>query len=162
METRPFSPHDKESVVRYIAEFRVTIALLKNKTIALDLKSAQHELEEFLENDHPVFVAEVRGNITGYVICRVDDSVVWAEHLYIAPDFRRRGIASALYSEVEKLAEDLGGDTAFNWVHPNNDTIIAFLKKLGYSVLNLIEVRKPWKNESRFQKITVGKHDFDY
>ena len=64
--------------------------------------------------------------------------------------------------EVEKLAESLGGDTAFNWVHPNNDSIIAFLKKLGYSVLNLIEVRKPWKNETPFQKITVGKHDFDY
>ena len=98
----------------------------------------------------------------GYLVCRVEDTVIWAEQLYVSPNARRQGIASALYSKAEELAEELGGETTFNWVHPNNDIIIAFLKKRGYSVLNLIEIRRPWKNEASTKKITVGKHDFDY
>jgi hypothetical protein len=37
---------------------------------------------------------------------------------------------------------ELGGDTLYNWVLPNNYRSIPFLKKHGYDVLNLIEVRK--------------------
>ncbi len=162
MKIRTFSSKDQSQVVQCIAEFRVEIALLKNKTTTLDMKAAEIELEEYLGHGYPIFVAEVRAHISGYAICKVDDTVVWAEHLYVVPEFRRQGLASVLYSEVEKLAENLGGNTAYNWVHPNNDIIIAFLKKRGYSVLNLIEIRKPWKGETPTQKIPVGSHEFDY
>lgn len=37
-----------------------------------------------------------------------------------------------------------------------------FLRKRGYTVLNLIEVRKPYKDEMLTQTITVGDHEFDY
>jgi len=56
----------------------------------------------------------------------------------------------------------LGGTTVFNWVHPNNDKMIKFLSKMGYNVLNLIEIRKPWKNEILTQKIRVENHDYNY
>ena len=162
MKIRPINLEDQSQVIQCIAEFRVEIALLKTKISPLNLKSAEIELKAYLRHNYPVFVAETDQKIVGYVICKVDDSVVWAEHLYVMPDFRRQGLASALYSEVEKLADSLGGDTAYNWVHPNNEGIIAFLKKRGYSVLNLIEIRKPWKDETPIQKISVGLHEFDY
>lgn len=40
--------------------------------------------------------------------------------------------------------------------------MIEFLRKRGYTVLNLIEIRKPWQNEKTTQKIIVGEHEFDY
>ncbi len=162
MEIRLYRPTDYSKLVQFIAEFRVAIAQLKNITTRLDMKSAESELVEYIRGKYPVFVAEANGDITGYLICRVEDTVVWAEQLYVSPTIRRQGIASALYSKAEKLAEELGGETTFNWIHPNNDIIIAFLKKRGYSVLNLIEIRKPWKNELPSQKIVVGIHKFDY
>ncbi len=78
------------------------------------------------------------------------------------PEYRRGGIGSALYFEAERLCEEVGGDTLYNWVHPNNDTIISFLQKRGYSVLSLIELRRAWPGEEPEQKIRVGDHEFDY
>ena len=71
-------------------------------------------------------------------------------------------MASALLKKAEELAEERGEDTAFHWVHPNNHRMIGFLRKHGYTVLNLIEVRKPYQGEKLTQTITVGEHEFDY
>ena len=75
---------------------------------------------------------------------------------------RRKGIGSDLYDEAEKLVKTLGGDTVYNWVHPNNEMSIPFLKKRGYDVLNLIEIRKKRPNEKITQEINVGNHEFKY
>ena len=40
--------------------------------------------------------------------------------------------------------------------------MIEFLRKRGYTVLNLIEIRKPHKDEKLTQTIAVGEHEFDY
>lgn len=81
---------------------------------------------------------------------------------YVHTDARRNGIASKLYKDAENIANKLGGTTVFNWVHPNNDKIIKFLSKMGYSVINLIEIRKPKKDEVLTQKICIGNHEYDY
>ena len=53
-------------------------------------------------------------------------------------------------------------DTVYNYVHPNNHRMIEFLRKRGYTVLNLIEIRRPYKDEKLTQTIAVGEHEFDY
>lgn len=77
-------------------------------------------------------------------------------------EYRRRGVASALHSKAEKIAVSYGNDTVYNYVHPNNHRMIAFLRKRGYTVLNLIEIRKPHRGEKLTQIIPVGEHEFDY
>jgi hypothetical protein len=52
--------------------------------------------------------------------------------------------------------------SSYNWVHPNNDGIIAFLRKRGYGVLNLIELRGARPGASLTNKVRVGEHEFDY
>ena len=71
-------------------------------------------------------------------------------------------MCSALYKEAEKVAESYNEDTVYNYVHPNNNKMIEFLKKHGYTVLNLIEIRKPYKNEELKSKINVNNYKFDY
>lgn len=44
----------------------------------------------------------------------------------------------------------------------NNDKMIKFLSGMGYNVLNLIEIRKPWKDEALTQKICAGNHEYNY
>ena len=112
--------------------------------------------------DFPVFVAVDESGIAGYLLCRVNENVVWAEHLFVAPEHRRKGLASALYAEAERLVEELGGRTLYNWIHPNNDAIVQFLKSRGYDVLNLVEVRKAVAGESVDGTLRVGKHEFRY
>ncbi len=56
----------------------------------------------------------------------------------------------------------MGEDTVYNYVHPNNDAMMSFLRNKGYTVLNLVEVRKPYKNEELNKKYKIGNNEFDY
>jgi ribosomal protein S18 acetylase RimI-like enzyme len=159
---REAGPEDEEALVEMIAAFRVELARLRGWKREPNLEVAREEFSEFREKGFPIFVAEVEGRPVGYLVCRVEDDVVWAEQLYVRPEFRRLGIGSALYEKAEEFVRRLGGDTVYNWIHPNNDAIIAFLRKRGYTVLNLIELRRPWPGEVPTRKIRVGEHEFDY
>jgi len=96
------------------------------------------------------------------LVCRVDKDVVWAESLFVSSEYRRQGIGTSLYAEAEHLAQELGNETLYNWVDPNNTGIIRFLQKRGYSVLNLIELRRIRSGEKMTKKICVGATEFDY
>jgi ribosomal protein S18 acetylase RimI-like enzyme len=52
-----------------------------------------------------------------------------------------------LFRKAEEIAASMGEDTVYNFVHPNNEGMIRFLASKGYTVLNMIEVRKPYKGE---------------
>lgn len=67
--------------------------------------------------------------------------------------------SDASYSDEFK---GYGDDTVYNYIHPNNHRMIEFLRNRGYTVLNLIEIRKPYKGEKLTQTIVVGEHEFDY
>lgn len=155
--------NDEEKISWLIAQFRVESKQFKGIVATPKIDQAKEEFKEYIEAKYPIFVAENDDKeLLGYLVCRIDSGAVWAESLFVSVSARGNGIASKLYKEAEKIAIELGGDTVFNWVHPNNDKIITFLSKMGYDVLNLIEIRKPWKNEMLTQKICVGNHQYNY
>lgn len=140
----------------------MSLAQLRGTACKLDLAAASEELAEYVEKSFPIYVAEsAPGALAGYLVCRVDGDVVWAESLFVTPDYRRRGVGSDLYAAAERLAHELGGDTLYNWVDPNNDRIIHFLRKRGYTVLNLIELRRARPGEEMTHKISLGTNKFD-
>ena len=153
---------DGAALVPLLAGFRVALAALHGRTPSPDLEAARRELADYRARRYPIFVAEIEGQAVGLLVCRVDDDVVWAEALYVAPPYRRRGVAAALYAQAEALAARLGSPTVYNWVHPNNTAIIRFLKKRGYDVLNMVEVRRPLPGESLAGRVQVGPHEFAY
>lgn len=162
-EIRTFKEKDKEVLMGLIANFRVDLAKLKGSKKEPNIDMAREELQDYIDNKYPIFIAEDKENkLVGYLVCKVEEGIIWVESLYVLPEYRRRGVASLLFNEAERLAERLGSDTLYNWVHPNNDRIIKFLRKRGYDVLNLIEIRKPWKGETNKGKIKVDKHEFRY
>lgn len=154
---------DEENISGLIAQFRVELRQLKGITSIPKVVQAKEEFREYLEAKYPIFVAEDENKeLLGYLVCRIDGSVVWAESIFVSTGARRSGIASKLYNEAENVARELGGTTVFNWVHPNNDKMIKFLSNMGYNVLNLIEIRKPWENELLTQKIVIGNYEYCY
>lgn len=154
---------DEEELIKLIAGFRQALAQIRGKVADLDQDAARKEFHEYQEKDYPIYVAEKDdGSLVGYLVCRVDGQVVWAESLFVDPEYRRQGIGSSLYEKAENLADELGSDTLYNWVDPDNRKIIRFLKKRGYNVLNLIELRRAHPDEDVSRKIQVGKHEFIY
>ena len=163
MKIRPANVSDQQRLVQLIAEFRVELARLRGETHRVNLEAAGEELVEYQAQGFPIYVAESDdATVEGYLVCRVAGNVVWAESLYVRPEYRRRGVGSSLYAEAERLAQELGSDAPYNWVHPNNDRIVRFLQKRGYTVLNLIELRRPRAGEKTARKIRVGKHEFSH
>lgn len=162
MNLRLGSIDDIDKIAMLIAQFRVELKQLKGIQAKPNLEQAVEEFREYLEAKYPIFAAEENETLLGYIVCRVDSGVVWAESLYVSQEARRKGVASRLYEKAEELTREHGGDTVYNWVHPNNDKMIKFLTKRGYDVLNLIEIRKPMKNEDLKQRIKVGEHEYRY
>ncbi|MFW9820361.1 MAG: GNAT family N-acetyltransferase [Candidatus Thorarchaeota archaeon] len=163
MKIRQYKPKDKLYITNLIGHYRIALAKLKGSEKELDLKNAEEELEYYIEKNYPIYLAQgLGGNIVGFHVCRIQDDIVWSEALYVVPEERRKGVASALYEKAEIIAEKKGSNTVYNWVHPNNFRSIPFLKKRGYNVLNLIEVCKKRPKEKLTQKIKVGNFEFDY
>lgn len=145
------------------AGFRVSLKALKGIDARPDISAAQAELEEYLAAGYPIYAAVTEdGRYAGYMVCRIEEPCVWVESIYVAPEHRRQGIASALFAKAEELARSYGEETVYNYVHPNNDKMIGFLKSKGYNVLNLIEIRKAYVGEKASTKMQVGEHSFDY
>jgi len=163
MKIRPYILSDEKELTKLIGKFRVVLAKLKGNDREIDLKAAQEELNDHQKKEYPIFVAEGdMGNLIGYHVCRIQDDIIWSESLYVVPEARRKGVGSALYEKAEIIAKEIGCDTVYNWVHQNNFRSIPFLKKRGYTVLNLIEVCKRRPGEKLTQKIKVGNYKFDY
>lgn len=144
-----------------VALFRVELRSYKGIVSKPNIEAGREEMEEYFSAKFPVFAALVNGEYAGYVVCRVDSEVVWVESIFVREEYRRHGVA-ALHSKAEEVAASYGDDTVYNYVHPNNHRMIEFLRKRGYTVLNLIEIRKPYQDEKLTQTITVGEHLFDY
>lgn len=162
MRIVPITVDELDRVVPLAADFRVTLRGYREIQSQPDLPAAREELEDFLRSGYPVFAAEENGECIGYLVCRIEDGVLWAEHLYVRPQSRRMGAASALFAKAEEVARSLGEETVYNYVHPNNHGMIAFLRARGYTVLNLIEIRKPYPGEKTNASIRVGENQFDY
>lgn len=160
---RPCQPTDHAALSGLIAAFRVELAALRDDPREPNQTAAAAELQEYLAKEMPVFVAErPSGEIIGYLVCRVDGETVWAESLFVALAYRRQGVAGQLYAQAEQLAVERGSDTVYNWVHPNNDPMITFLRQRGYDVLNLLEIRQPLPDERLTTTLTVGRQRYRY
>ena len=150
-----------EKTSELLASFRVTLRAFKGIKSGPDIEAAKQELKWAIDDKWPIYLVEDNNQIVGYMLLRVDDCV-WVEHIYVDPSYRRKGVASLLYDKAEEVSNSIGGDTVYNFVHPNNDAMMSFLRSKGYTVLNLVEVRRPYKNEGLNKKYKIGNNEFDY
>ncbi len=151
-----------EKIAPLAAAFRVTLDSYRGIQSQPDPEKGREEILEFLSLGYPVFAAAEGEEYAGYIVCRIEEPCLWVEQFYVLPGYRRRGVASEMFCKAEELAMQMGEDTVFNYVHPNNDGMIAFLRSKGYTVLNMIEIRKPYKNEKLRTTISVADNIFDY
>lgn len=153
---------DADRVAPLVANFRVTLNGYRGIRSSPKVDAAKEEIMEFLDAGFPVFAAEDGGELVGYMVCRIDEPCLWVEHLYVREAYRRKGVASLLFERAEALSRAMGEDTVYTFVHPNNTGMIEFLRSKGYTVLNMIEIRKPYPGEQLKTAIPVGDAVFDY
>ena len=153
---------DADRLASLIAAFRTQLKAFKGIKSQPDIEAGKEEAIEFLESGFPIYAVEDSGSFIGYIVCRIDEPCLWVEHIFVREDYRRKGVATMLFEKAEEIAASMGEDTVYNFVHPNNEKMIQFLRSKGYTVLNMIEIRKPYNGENLTTTIHVEKEVFDY
>ncbi len=162
MELIKVSVKDADKVAPLVAAFRVQLNSYKGIRSLPNVEAGKEEILDFLHSGFPVFAAADNGAMVGYIVCRVDAPCLWVEHIFVQEDHRRKGIATLLFHQAEEIAASMGENTVYNFVHPNNEGMIRFLRSKGYTVLNMIEIRKPYEGEKLSTTVHVEKEAFDY
>jgi len=153
---------DADKLAPLVAAFRTQLRSYKGIKSQPNIEAGKEEIIEFLESGFPIYAIENNGTLTGYIVCRIDEPCLWVEHIFVREEYRRKGIATMLFEKAEEIAASIGEETIYNYVHPNNENMIQFLRSKGYTVLNMIEIRKPYNNEKLTTTIQVGNETFDY
>ena len=127
MEVIKYSDNYYQEVAVLIASFRVHLKSLKGVITNPDIESAKEELTSFInDKQYPIYLCIDNNKVLGYMILKVD-GVIWVEQLFVKEECRRQGVASLLYQQAEIINNEIGEDTLFVYVHPNNEAMIAFL-----------------------------------
>jgi ribosomal protein S18 acetylase RimI-like enzyme len=153
---------DADRIAPLVAAFRTQLKAYKGIQSQPNIEAGKEEILEYLESGFPVYAVEDNGAFAGYIICRIEEPCLWVEHIFVREDYRRKGVATMLFNKAEEIAASMGEDTVYNFVHPNNENMIRFLRSKGYTVLNMIEIRKPYEGEKLTTTIHVEKETFDY
>ena len=153
---------DADRIAPLVAAFRATLNSYKGIASQPDPASAREEITEYIQRGYPIYAAEDNGDLAGYIVCRIDEPCLWVEHIFVSEAYRRKGVATMRFRKAEEIAASMGEDTVYNFVHPNNEGMIGFLRSRGYTVLNMIEIRKPYAGEKLTTTIRVGNEAFDY
>ncbi len=93
------------------------------------------------ETDGRYWVAEIDGRVAGQIMVTYEWSdwrngrVWWIQSVYVAPEFRRQGVFSALYRHVEALAsEDPSACGIRLYMEENNHSAQKTYEKLGMAM----------------------------
>ena len=89
-----------------------------------------------------LLIAEMEGQLAGAVIAGFDGTRGWIYHLAVAPEFRRRGIATALVRAAEEGLGRLGCPKVNLQVRAENAGVVNFYKAVGYGVEERVSMGK--------------------
>ena len=131
-----------QEFVDLVLEMRSVMDGLNQSTNNASVSEATQEADSYFSDNRLVFGIFQDETIVGYSVLKVEDRVCWLDWIYVKPEHRGTKAASELFDYSEKVAKKIGSDQLYIWVHPDNHRMLKFLKKKGYDVLNLIEVKK--------------------
>ncbi len=143
-----------------VLDMRLLMNQLNQTTEITTLSSAKLEAESNFANNRKVFVYVLNDELIGYSVLKIEEQVCWLDWLFVKSSFFGKGIASDLFDHAEKYALELGNDQLYIWVHPDNHRMLRFLKKKGYDVLNLLEIKKSKTGAN--QIIRIFENEFKY
>ncbi|WP_322182859.1 GNAT family N-acetyltransferase [Neglectibacter caecimuris] len=158
---RPFEPGDYGTFALFYRELHRLHAKAMPELFRPEAGLPPEDVfcEDLQKADRSMFLAEVDGKPAGMCV------VMWKElpddplypllprktghidDLYVAPEFRRRGIASLLYREAERLGKERGVSHLTLMVWSFNEGAMELYKKLGFSPV-LINMEKKLENNA--------------
>jgi GNAT superfamily N-acetyltransferase len=100
----------------------------------VDYPRPLEQLVDDWQRDEGFWVAEVDGQICGYIdlIVAPWQQTAWATNLAVGPEYRRRGIATALVRQARLWARDHGSRAILAEANTKNYPALSLYRKLGF------------------------------
>ncbi len=122
-----------------------------------DVDEAEELLGDMLESGYKIFAASESGRFLGYIVLNAEIEELRLLELFVRKDYRRRKIATKLMEKAMDYAEEIDCELVAV-SEPDNRVMIAFLKFLGFSLLEKLELHC---REGRGETISVGEDEFE-
>src|SRR5438067_143271 len=101
---------------------------------------SQREMRRLAEERRSVTVlAEAEGELAGFCIAHRENKWAYVVTLDVAPEWRRRGLAARLMSDVEEEVRATGAMGMALHVYNGNSGAIRFYERMGYSRVGIAE-----------------------
>jgi ribosomal protein S18 acetylase RimI-like enzyme len=134
VEIRPYQPADEDEVIE------LWRAVFPN---APPHNDPGEDIRTKLAVQPELFlVASADGQIVGTAMAGFDGHRGWVYYVAVHPDYRRRGIGSALMMEAEAYLHGIGCRKLNLQIRADNAPVQSFYESLGYSVEQRISMGK--------------------
>jgi len=130
------------SLTKLVYDFRQVLIGLNKSYRDYKIDDAVIEAAGYFTPNRTVFGLFKEDDLIGFSVLKEEDSIYWLDWICIVPEFRGYNNASQLFDFSENYAKSKGNEQLYIWIHPDNLAMAKFLKKKGYNILNLIEVKK--------------------
>jgi len=116
-------------------------------------ESHRREAEAYFKQGDLIFLAYGR-EPAGFIRLSSREGCFWVEELFVRPEFRGKGIGRALVERAEEEVRKYD-DSLYLFVLPQDKDAIAFWKRLGYDMINTVELVKDLRPSERLSFHTV-------
>lgn len=134
MKIRNYNQSDKESIINLWNVVFNPNKIHNDPETAINMKQKH--------NDDLFFVAEVDNNIVGTIITGFDGHRGWLYSLAVHPKYRNKEIGTSLVKKALEELEKLGCLKVNLQINCDNQSVVEFYKKVGFSVEERISMGK--------------------
>lgn len=134
--------HDIETIAKLYYDFYYELRDKQGCKVE-DIEELKNSVKYYINDPHNViFLAFVNEDVAGFVRVSEREGCFWAEEIYVKPNYRHMGVGRSLMNNVEQYALEKGSYAVYTMVLPQNKSGLLFFRRLGYDILNTIELAK--------------------
>jgi ribosomal protein S18 acetylase RimI-like enzyme len=140
MQIRPFQPGDEAAVVKLWQECGLT----------RPWNDPGKDIRRKLAVRPDLFLVGILdGRLVASVMAGYEGHRGWLNYLAIDPEFQRRGLARLIVERAEQLLRDAGCPKINLQVRMSNAEAIAFYRRIGYAVDEVVSMGKRLEADER-------------
>jgi len=133
MQLRPYAAADEAAVV----------ALWRRCDLTRPWNDPHKDIQRKLTTQAELFlVGELEGGIIATIMAGFDGHRGWVNYLAVAPEHRARGYGRLLMRHIEEKLTARGCPKLNIQVRASNQAVLAFYRKIGYSIDEAVSLGK--------------------
>ncbi len=118
-----------------VYKYRFVLSFENKEEPDFSIENAAKEVHDYFEKKYKVLGLFEEEDLIGFAVVRKVNrkKEFWLESIYVSPEYRGFDNASKLFDYAQDLAKDGGADGLNVSVPPDNEAMIKFIRKKGYT-----------------------------